>query len=253
MKKGLSRFIKEVDEKTLETKWQYQGHVPDLDQVVLSSDGRYLGVVVDSSKKRPRDAFVVIDLKLGKMTFMYLDQSKIRAISFSPNSPDELILASDRNLLTWINWRTKKMTRERRYGEGTIYALDGSPARGLLAVASSDRTAAVFREKSWERVSPVVLHDERVGFVRLIEGTDFVVSGGKSNTAKIWDLKSGLSVGPVLQHKDRLLKIDVSPESQTICTVCSNGRVKLWPVPVKDERELSEIRTWLEKRVYTDF
>jgi WD40 repeat protein len=55
-----------------------------------------------------------------------------------------------------------------------------------------------------------------------------VVSASNDNTARIWDLKTGASVGPVLRHAYRVASAAFSPDGGLIVTASGDSTAQIW-------------------------
>ena len=71
-----------------------------------------------------------------------------------------------------------------------------------------------------------------------------LVSGSRDNTVRLWDVKTGESIGkPLTGHEDAVYSASFSPDGKTLVTGSSDGTVRLWnaatgePIgkPLKDQ------------------
>ena len=239
--------IHEIHEETSTLLNEYKGISGTVTCSSVSANGRYLALV---SKAGSRTTVLDLERKTSKSHSNGLQG--VTSIEFSPENEQEVIVSYE-DTISWMNWKTGKIERQETFGEGEITDLGVYPAKGLVAVGSSDRTAMVFKESQWEPISPIIQHEERVSLIKFVDEGRFIVTGEKNNQVRIWDVSTGTPIGPPLTHNERILHIDVCDESNKILTVCAEGRVKIWPTPTLDEREFPQIRKWLENHVYTDF
>ncbi len=251
--RGKSPFIKILDDTTLETRWSEEKEIPQAHEIALSHDGRYLALVTVTTKQGPNQAITIIDLKSGQRKMHRIKSYRIRTIAFSTQTSDQVIFSSNRNSLIWFDWKTGRQIDQKFHGKGTIYYIDTDPEQNLIAIGSSNRIASVYHEATWEKVTPDMLHDDRVGLVHFIKGTQFFISGGKSNRAFIRDLKTGLVIGPSLTHQSRIAKILTDSSTNTIITFSTTGEIKRWPSPTLETRSFEEIEKWLKTNIITQF
>jgi WD40 repeat protein len=74
---------------------------------------------------------------------------------------------------------------------------------------------------------------EYVNGVELAPDGTHLVSTGADNSARVWQLAEGAEVAR-LEHPDRVLDAQFSPDSRFIATVCSDAVVRLWTWRAED-------------------
>jgi WD40 repeat protein len=57
-----------------------------------------------------------------------------------------------------------------------------------------------------------------------------ILSGSDDKTARIWNIETGLALGPVLQHSAPVMKVALSADGRVAATICSDGSASLWDV-----------------------
>jgi WD40 repeat protein len=55
-----------------------------------------------------------------------------------------------------------------------------------------------------------------------------VLSASADHTARLWDVASGRSIGPPLNHPDFVYSVAFSPDGRTALTGCGDGQARLW-------------------------
>lgn len=242
-----------LDAKGLDILWSTDILQHEPTEMCQSHDGRYLALLSQRLNNDTDTNLSVIDLESKKVATLTVPRKDLYAAAFSSLNPSQLIVSSYRNDLAWFDWEKGEIVREQPADSALIYSIDVCHEKGWVVVGEHDRTATVFREDTWEKMSPKVMHDERVGIVRFAGDGTFVVSGGRNNVAKIWEVSTGLTIGSPLTNHKRILTIDVCDKSRTILTGCAGGKIRVWPIPQKDGRDISAIEASLDSRFFTDF
>jgi len=179
---------------------------------------------------------------------------EFRAGGFSSMSDDLIVLASDRKGIIWYDLEAEEIIRERSLAPTLVNALDIDAKRGLVVVGGTDLEARVYAEKTWEQVSPRVRHSFPVTEVKFARNGELVLSGGGgSDTAKLWETRSGLAIGGALGHDAPINKIQICESSESVSTTSIDGILKIWPLPEKDERALDTLDAALNEEFPVEF
>jgi WD40 repeat protein len=73
-------------------------------------------------------------------------------------------------------------------------------------------------------------HNGVVKAVSVSEDGTTILSGSEDKTARIWDIRAAVAVGPPLQHPDRVSKVALTPNGRFAVTICDNGTAYVWDV-----------------------
>jgi WD40 repeat protein len=212
------------------------GHTGSILSVAFSPDGRLLA-------SGGYDFVVRIwDVTARKQIQQLRDHNwVIHGVAFGPDGK----LASageDGTVRIWDVATGKELVRLQPQHEGAVTAVAFSPAGGLLASGSRDRTVRVWQKdgdgKAWKPLH--VLRDPTGGVESVAFSPDgrYLAWGGTDATVKIADLDPRRARGmspPIYTlrgHTNRVRSVAFSPDARSrIASASQDGTVKIWSVP----------------------
>src|SRR3954468_22439945 len=73
-------------------------------------------------------------------------------------------------------------------------------------------------------------HELAVISIAISPDSNFVATGSRDKSAKLWDLSTGREVRSFLGHEYSVTAMDFSKDGQTLMTGSSDGTVRFWEV-----------------------
>jgi WD40 repeat protein len=72
-----------------------------------------------------------------------------------------------------------------------------------------------------------------------------LLTGSEDRIARLWDVPTGLRLGPMLTHRGPALAA-FRPKSKQIGTMSDDGLLRLWDVPAPVAGDMQHIQHWVE-------
>ncbi len=241
------------DTRKKEILWQMEHpHEGEL-KLALDEKGKRLAIIQTGDERSGGKNLSIVILRKQTLRSFRVPAAELRAVTFSPGRSHTVILSSDEKGLLWYHWKDEEVTREKATPGFFTNALSSSKNGNLVVLGRSDEVALVYREKDWREYSPPVSHTNEVHQVSFARNGELVVSGGGSGSAKVWEASSGLAIGSLLRHDGVIDRIEVCEASGSITTSTTMGEVKFWPIPKKDERDLTLMKKVLGEEFPAEF
>jgi WD40 repeat protein len=76
-------------------------------------------------------------------------------------------------------------------------------------------------------------HDGPVCEARFSPDGHFLITASEDQTAQLWDVRAGKSVGPPLRHDGAVLTASFSPDGQAVVTAGADGAARVWDVTTR--------------------
>ncbi|MFN8607835.1 MAG: WD40 repeat domain-containing serine/threonine-protein kinase [Vulcanimicrobiota bacterium] len=126
----------------------------------------------------------------------------------------------DRNLKKLADYRFTQV----------VLAIQYSPDRRLLAVASQDGTARVFDSSDLSLKFNELAHAQRSPITCLAFSPDggWLATGCSDGTARVWDSLSGQLLTGWLGHDGPVTALAFAPDGNRLATASQDGKVRLW-------------------------
>ena len=170
-------------------------------------------------------------------------------ILFGSNNTELLVVSSELQLVTLSIDNLAEINRMMgHFGEVTDFALLNDESDGPLAVATNGAEICLFPHTSSMACKLLPGHSEAILTLSHCEAGDFLVSGSRDNTLRIWPnpLENKESI-PCEGHTDAVSCVAIakslsSPNTFVIASASSDLTVKLWAFDPKS-RELHSLWT----------
>ncbi len=94
------------------------------------------------------------------------------------------------------------------------------------------KNAALANLSDWRRyftgLKGVHSYDDDVTTLALSHDGKTILTGSRDNTARLWDVATGRSIGQPLVHQDGVTAVAFSPDGKTVLTGSFDGMARLW-------------------------
>jgi WD40 repeat protein len=77
---------------------------------------------------------------------------------------------------------------------------------------------------------PLAGHEDVVFSVAFSPDDQRIVSGSRDKTLRIWNAKTGATIGTLIGHEDAVISVAFSPDGQSIVSGSSDNRVRIWDI-----------------------
>ena len=165
-------------------------------------------------------------------------------IMIGGNKSEILVVSSELQLVTLLVDSLIEIKRMMgHFGEVTDFALLNDEVDGPLAVATNGAEVCIFPKTSSMACKLLHGHSEAILAVSYCQSGDFLVSGSRDNTLRIWSSplsNSEISSLPCEGHTDAvscvaISKIIAGTNSYMIASASSDLTVKMWTFDAKDK------------------
>jgi len=112
--------------------------------------------------------------------------------------------------------------------QADVLAVAYSPDGSLVATASKDGTAAVWKAASGQLVHMLRDHRSEVTSVTFSPDGRLLATGSEDNTIRLWRVASGEIVRSLIGHVDHVLAIAFSPDGVQVASGSRDKSVRIW-------------------------
>jgi WD40 repeat protein len=165
------------------------------------------------------------------------------ALDFSPDGARLVTASYDAVIRQW-DLPARRVVKEFRGHEGTVWSVVFSPDGRTLASAGQDKTV-----KLWDVERGVVLrtlagHSMNIWKVCFTPDGGRVVSSSFDRTIKIWDARSGALLRTLEGHRQAVVGLAVSPDGRTLASAGDDKTIRLWDL--ESGQLLRTLKGWKE-------
>jgi WD40 repeat protein len=216
-----------------ESPWMLSGTVGEIHSLAFSPDGQTLVSVGADSKVKiwHTGALDLIDI-------LHKHNGEVRCVAMTNNGRILATGGDDRRILFWdLCSRQVKITLP--LDDTAAHSLIFSPD-GQILITGSYRKIKVWRISSIisqidsPNLSNICLMHTLMGHTHVVSSlaispdAQFLVSGSRDRTIKVWQLATGELIHTLKDHQDEVYTVALSPNGQIIASGSADKTIKLW-------------------------
>jgi WD40 repeat protein len=193
--------------------------------ISISGDGK-LALTAGSNAK----LWDVINGKQIGPTLRHGKSTLIKAARISSDGKIAVTAAQDRSCLFWNTSSGSQI--------GAMVQLNDIPSHvalssdGKIMVAVCGYTAGAWETATGNRIGSAILHNEgkypHILSAAISGDGKTLLTGGRDGTARLWNIESGRSLGPRLQHYGEVVSVSLSADGQIALTGSKDGAARMW-------------------------
>ena len=168
---------------------------------------------------------------------------KISGLQYAPNKSNVLISSSydgtirAYDLIKYKNFRIMTTPNPTQF---TCCSIDFT---GEIISAGSLETYSIYiwSLKTGDLIDTLTGHSSPISTLKFSNISDMLVSGSWDNTVKIWELYSKKGIGETLNHNNKILSVDISPDDKEIAVSTLNGELYTWDVATGATKNIIDV------------
>lgn len=204
----------------------------DINSIAFSSDHKKLLVSSDNGFIQIWDIESANLIKTINVAEIYTNM--INSVCYSQNN-DIIIISSRDNTIGLLDAHNHKLTKVLKGHVGPVHECLSNKNGSLLYSASSDNTVKIWDIKSGLCVK-TLLHTNGVNTISLSSDDKWLASGADDRMIRVWNAKTGELVCSLNGHKDRVSKVEFSPDNHHILSYSLlDNNVTIWSFPLLQE------------------
>jgi WD40 repeat protein/serine/threonine protein kinase len=220
--------------------WRFEGAQPRvltvrheswLTRTAISPDSKWVATASDDKTAR------IWDAETGVQKHRLAHDVRVTQVVFSPNSGQLLTVSgqldSAHEVRFWNVDSGELLPAKIRYERQTagvpriIWATEFSPDGQLIACASEDGTAQLWKVESGEAVFPPFVHTAPVNDIAFSPDGAWLATADRAGMARVWNTQTGAPATSPLPHRGAAASPTFSPDGE-ILTIGSGGAVWSW-------------------------
>ncbi len=152
----------------------------------------------------------------------------VKSITFNPTGLVMVSGSADTTVRLWLTSRARSFYIYRGHSGG-VNAVAVSPCGRLLASAGGDREIRLFDMKESAASNVLRGHTHEITSLAFGLGGRVLISGSWDKTARLWSLdETWRCPQPVLEHRDWVRALAVSPDGHTLAVACKDSLIAFW-------------------------
>lgn len=89
-------------------------------------------------------------------------------------------------------------------------------------------------QQDYECIKTLHGHDHNVSSVAFMPGGDYIISGSRDKTIKMWEVASGYCVKTFTGHKEWVRMVRPSPDGTYIASCSNDHSIRIWVASSKE-------------------
>ncbi len=111
---------------------------------------------------------------------------------------------------------------------GTAVATGWNPQRTFVAVANAVGKVLVLEARTGRPLGPEIQHAPAVGAVAVSEDGLRLVTSGRDQEVRLWDVREGRSTGIIIRMESFVSAVALTPDGGQLVTITDEGEVRVW-------------------------
>ena len=201
---------------------QLEGHTGQIDEAVLSSDGRH--VITASRDHTAR----IWNAATGEAIHILVEHTDwVTEAEFSPNGKYAITSSLDRSARLWdvesgeLIWNTDGHT-------GSLDPSSFSPDGQFVVLASLDKAGHIWEVRSGRKIQTLKGHTSWVNSAGFSPDGNYLVTASWDKTARIWNVTSGETKKVLTGHKGGVTLAKFSPLGRYVISASEDGTARVW-------------------------
>ncbi|KAK9457469.1 WD40-repeat-containing domain protein [Dipodascopsis uninucleata] len=154
----------------------------------------------------------------------------VTSIAFHPVFSILASSSEDASIKIW-DWELGELERTLRGHSKSVLDVDfGGRKRSeiLLASCSSDLTIKIWdTTNEYKNIRTLKGHDHTVSCVRFMPGGEYLISGSRDNTIRIWEVKTGYGIRNIVGHTAWVKTLSLSTDGERIVSAGADQSIRI--------------------------
>ncbi len=222
-----------ADTKTGKLAKTLENYTTGFSGAAFSSDGNFLAAASSDNSVK------LWDLRTGQsLSPLKGHSAQVRCVAFHPDKRHIISGSLDKTILIWDTISRKSVAKLEGH-KGAIESIAVGKLEDVIVSGSADKTIGIWEiEKipgtdEVRQKSPVRLlreHTEEVVSVAISSDEQFIASGSRDGTLKIWDVRSGRVIRPIDPKAGEIDAVAISPDGKLVASGGVDKLVSIWDV-----------------------
>lgn len=172
------------------------------------------------------------------------DNSFVRAIAITPDTPDGTKMVSglgDKSLIVW-DMKTGTPLKTLTGHKGSVDAVAVTKDGKQIVSASTDSTIKIWNIETGENIDTFIGHQSSIRAIAITPDGKNIVSASSDTTLKVWDLQTGECLCTCIGHQKSVSVLAIHPDGDKVISGSDDKRLILWDL--KTGQLLREIKTF---------
>ena len=217
-------MVKFWDIETRKVIGKWTGHTSMIWSICWSGDGgRVVSGCHDGTAR-------VWDVESGEtvLSLIKTGNQQIEAVAFSPDASN--FATGGLDVIKIWDAKTGELLSTLKQQSSVSSLVWTSDQKKLLA-GYNNGSITIFNTVTWQQIAILEDHTNIVEGLSLFHN-DRLLASGSYRTARLWNLDTNLSVGPLIQHQDWVGDTAFSADGRFLATACHDHNAYVWDVHV---------------------